>query len=264
MSATSTLALGLILTVGAARAEEGRPASARAEAAVRPVLNDASFPWYDPASARVKPLLPWLDLNLNVHWISDIFQAIGRKLSFLGRWLRWLNFWRIPYIGGVGDLIAIGLVMLVLTLVLVVLLELLRRYRPSKDDAAARIAAERGGRAARIEGLPVEVAFDATDPLTEARRRRDQGDYAGAVVYLFAHQLLTLDRLQKLRLVPGRTARQLVRSVADRPLRRCVDPTLRLFEAVYYGHRDPSRDEIEVAWSLALEFEQIVAPGEPS
>ena len=52
-----------------------------------------------------------------------------------------------------------------------------------------------------------------------------------------------------------------MRSVADRGLRRCVEPTLRLFEAVYYGHRPPSPPAFEAAWALAEEFERATAPG---
>jgi hypothetical protein len=197
--------------------------------------------------------------------VSDFFNWLGRKFSFVGRWFRWLNYWRIPYIGGAGDLLMIGLVMLALTLLLVGLLELLRRYRPvTGDDSLARTARLGTGDSTRVEDLPTGVAYDAADPLAEARRLRARGDYARAVVYLFAHQLLTLDRIEKLRLVPGKTGRQLVRSVADRELRRCVEPTLRLFEAFYYGHRDPSPDAFEAAWRLAEEFEQLVATGASS
>jgi hypothetical protein len=124
--------------------------------------------------------------------------------------------------------------------------------RPSKST----------GTTARIEGLPAGVGFDVNDPLAEARRLRDLGDLSGAVVYLFAHQLLSLDRVKQVRLVPGRTGRQLVRSVVDRNLRRCVEPTFRLFEAVYYGHHAPSPRGFEAAWALAQEFERHLAAGE--
>ena len=90
-------------------------------------------------------------------------------------------------------------------------------------------------------------------------RRRREGDYAGAVVYLFAHQLLTLDRLEKIRLTPGKTGRQLVRSVKEKPWRDPVEPTLRLFEAVYYGHQKISAEAFEGVWALAEAFERRAA-----
>ena len=68
--------------------------------------------------------------------------------------------------------------------------------------------------------MPAGVGMDVSDPWAETLRLRREGDYAGAVVYLFAHQLLTLNRLDKLRLTPGKTGRQLVRSVKEKPWRR--------------------------------------------
>lgn len=226
--------------------------------AVRPVLNGERFPWYDAKAERIVPALPWPDIHFQ--WADKALEWLSQRVRGMGRWFRRLNGWRVPWIGGVGDLVAIGMALLLLTGLIVGLLELLRRYRssPSGEDAA-RIASAASGTASRIEGLPAGVSFDAADPLAEARRRRIQGDYAGAVVYLFAHQLVTLDRLKQVRLIPGRTGRQLIRSVARRDLKRCVEPTLRLFEAVYYGHRAPSADAFEAAWRLALEFEQIAA-----
>ena len=141
-----------------------------------------------------------------------------------------------------GELIAIGLAMLALAVLLVVLVELWRRYRPV-EAAVGRGAGSRPGSAARVEGLP-DGRSDRrrTTPGTRRVRRRDRGDYAGAVVCLFAHQLLTLDRLRLVRLVPGRTGPS-ARPGDRRPRSSAawVEPTLRLFEAVYYGHRAPTR-----------------------
>jgi hypothetical protein len=256
--ATLTLAFGLSASDGS----DGGPslsAPVPAGDSVRPVLGRERFPWYDARAGRVKPLLPWPDLHFQ--WLNNLGDWISHRAQAIARWFRWLNRWRVPAIGtGMGDLVAIGLVLLVLTLVLVLLLELLRRYRPALgDDAAARAAAARAGSTTRIEGLPAGAGFDAADPWSEARRLRGLGDYAGAVVYLFAHQLLALHRRKRLRLVPGRTGRQLVGSVADRDLRLCVEPTLRLFELVYYGHRSPSAEAFEAVWRRAEEFEQRMA-----
>ena len=250
ISALSALTLGMALAGGVVEAPSGGEA-------VRPVLQGESFPWYDAKHERVVPRLPWPDLHFA--WLDRASDWLDLRFQGMGRWFRWMNGRRIPGIGGAGDLVAIGLAMLLLTLLLVGLMELLRRYRPlPNEEDSARLANTSGGSATRIEGLPAGVSLDAADPLVEARRRRDRGDYAGAIVYLFAHQILTLDRLKQVRLVPGRTGRQLIRSVPRRDLKRCVEPTLRLFEAVYYGHRAPSADAFETAWACAQEFEQAV------
>jgi hypothetical protein len=154
-----------------------------------------------------------------------------------------------------------GLVVLALSLLLVILFELWRRYRPIAVDEEGTIVT-RGPVAGRVEGtLPAGVRPGTDDPWAEALRCRERGEYARAIVCLFAHQLLTLERSRRLRLTPGRTGRQLVRTIDDRAVRGCVEPTLRLFEMVYYGHRVPSPEAFEAVWSLTDEFERRVAGG---
>ncbi|MFO0950431.1 MAG: DUF4129 domain-containing protein [Isosphaeraceae bacterium] len=239
----------------ASAAPAGTPQPPGGEA-VRPALKQEAYPWYDAADGRVVPVLSRPDWKGGwwksfTDWLSDLFAP-------LRNWLRGLNRWSVPGVAGVGDLLAIGLTLLILTFVIVGLLELLRRYRPPAIDPANSVVT-RTGRANRIEGLPAGVRLNSGDPWSEAQRLRDEGDLAGAVVFLFAHQILALERLRQVRLVPGRTGRQLVRSVTDRDLRTLVDPTLRLFELVYYGGRVPSRDEFEEVWSYTPRFEQRVA-----
>ena len=58
------------------------------------------------------------------------------------------------------------------------------------------------GSAGRIAMLPGDMATsNVADPWAEAVDRRRRGDYSGAIIYLFAHQLLELDRLGLLRRV---------------------------------------------------------------
>ena len=224
--------------------------------AVRPVLAKERFPWYDADTERVKPILPWPDLNGS----TDFGGWISRRFEWLGRWFRWMNGWRFPGIGGIGDLVAIGLAMLFLTLLIVLLLELLRRYRPLTQKQSPTGAVILATLAQRIQALPAGVRLDFSDPLAQARRLRKLGDYGGAVVHLFAHQILTLEKLGQVRLLPGLTGRQLVRSVGNQRMRDWVEPTLRIFESVYYGGNTPTEQVFEEVWSNAEEREQgIVA-----
>jgi hypothetical protein len=166
---------------------------------------------------------------------------------------------RIPGLPDAGGLISTALAAAALVVLLVVLVLLWRQYQPLTD--ARRTAAPGPGAAARIEDLPEGLQSEHDDPWSEALRCRARGDYARAVVHLFAHQLLTLDRLRQVRLVPGRTARQLVGAVGDAQLRSWVDRTLRLFEAVYYGRRVPTAEAFESVWAAAEAFERHVAGG---
>ena len=154
--------------------------------------------------------------------------------------------------------------LIALVALLGVLLWFWKIYEPSGEDLPQ---SSRGrGEPSRVEALPAGMRreFESSDPWEEALRRRARGDLAGAVVCLFAHQLLTLSRLGLVRLAPGRTGRQLLRSVADVEFRGLVQPTLRQFEAVYYGHRTPSPEEFAEVWRSAEAFERRVAGGVPA
>jgi hypothetical protein len=185
-------------------------------------LRAGKYPWYDAARDSVRPIVP--KARWNWDWVIALAIIALALVAFTGMlvWL-WL------------------------------------RYEPGLAESQAE--ARRRAGASRIEGLPEGLRPETDDPWNEALRRRDRGDYAGAVVCLFAHQLLTLDRLRLLRLVPGRTGRQLVRAIDDAAFRGCVEPTLRLFEAVYYGHRVPPREAFEALWVCAEQFEQRAGAG---
>jgi len=207
-------------------------------APIRDALGKGNYPWYDAKTDAVKPL--WPPREWDLEWLD-----------------RWLG--RLGWLPAAGTVISITLAMAALGIFLIVLLRLWRYYQPAADASGA--GARGPSRAAQIEGLPAGLRPETDDPWSEAVRCRARGDYARAVVCLFAHQLLTLDRLRQIRLVPGRTGRQLVRATADRQLRDWVESTLRLFEAVYYGHRDPSAEAFEPVWVAAEAFERRVAEG---
>jgi len=197
--------------------------------AVKAAMGKGSYPWYDGSKDEVKP----------------VYVSAPRTVPI---WLAWvMNL--IAYIIAVVALIAL-------------LVWLWRHYAPTDLSEVPGTPRTRG-EPSRIESLPegMRREFESTDPWEEAILRRDRGDLAGAVVCLFAHQLLTLSRLGLVRLAPGRTGRQLLRSVADADFRALVLPTLRLFEAVYYGHHVPSPEEFAQLWAQAEIFERRVAGG---
>jgi hypothetical protein len=214
--------------------------SAGPSAPVRSALEKGGYPWYDAKADAAKPIWPPREWDLD--WLDRWFR---------GKSGDWLNL--------AGNWVAFVLVMIGLVILLLVLLQLWRLYRPAADDLLGSVRGP--GTASRIEGLPEGLRPETLDPWAEAVRCRERGDYARAVICLFAHQLLTLDRLRHLRLVPGRTGRQLVRAIPDAQFRGWVEPTLRLFEAVYYGHRSPTAESFEPVWIAAEAFQRRIAEG---
>jgi hypothetical protein len=199
--------------------------------AVGSALGKGSYPWYDAPTDQAKPItLPGEPGQWGSAMLGSVFSLIVlvAALAALIGLLMW--FWRI--------------------------------YAATSPDESRGIPRVAGG-PSRIESLPegMRREFESSDPWEEAIRRRDRGDLSGAVICLFAHQLLTLSRLGLVRIAPGRTGRQLLRSVADAEFRALVHPTLRLFEAVYYGHRVPTPKEFADLWEQAEAFERRVAGG---
>jgi hypothetical protein len=206
--------------------------------AVREALTRGEYPWYDPQADSLRPLVP--PAQAPPATPEPTRTGPGVSLRDLGRML----------------------VFLALATVLVVLCIILARAWQRHLLAAETPAGPTKGparEAARTASLPAGLRADTADPWAEAVRLRDRGESARAIVLLFIHQLLTLDRLRLSRLLPGRTGRQIVRSVAEASVRSRIEPTLRLFEAVYYGHHDPSPEAFAAAWADAEAFERWVA-----
>ena len=201
---------------------------------VRQALKANQFPWYDPASDSARPI--WPD---DPEPPSGDF---GPGMSVIGQVLMMLSF---------------------LALVLFLVGGLVWAYQHYVPTGAGtnRPARKPSGTASRTSSLPSGLPSDLADPWAEALRLRASGDLAGAIVAMFVYQLRTLDAAGAIRLAPGKTARQLVRSVSATDARSALDPTLRLFEEAYYGHRPPSHEDFAAAWRLAEIFRERSVAG---
>ncbi len=228
-----------LLTTQAPTSSKIPPGDSATETTVRAGLTKGHYPWYDPATDSVKSLNPPREIELP-EW----------------SWLRWLSGLRF-----LGNFVTLIGLMVVLVALVGLLIWFWQIYEPS-DLEQNREEAKRG-EPTRVDSLPegMDGEFALADPWSEAIRRRARGDLAGAIICLFAHQLLTLSKLGLVRLAPGRTGRQLVKAVTDGDLRVMVQPTLRLFEVVYYGHRNPTVEEFDRTWMIAESFEKRVASG---
>jgi len=224
---------------------------------VRSALAHGKYPWYDAARDRVQPLdisrtgdSSWL--HSVGEWIDRVFQKVG---EFFARVAGSLN---LPTFGSSGNLLPFALIVIGGILLVVLIWRLWNSAGFSTNgDSSGR---EKVGRAGRIISLPEE--FDsamAKDPWSEADARRRRGDYSGAVIYLFAHQLLELDRLGVVRLTPGGTGRKYVTSVRDPEFRGPLSATLDLFEQAYYGHKRISAPSFDRVWESAQNFQNHLA-----
>ena len=140
----------------------------------------------------------------------------------------------------------------ILAAALVALVLMLFRAARLRREQAKVAEALLFGEAQRIEALPYPVARAELSLLDQARNCYEAGNYAAAMIYLFSHQLVELDRGRIIRLAKGKTNRQLLREVAGHsrsgsPLRlgQLLGQTLVGFEDAFFGHHEIDRRRFE-------------------
>jgi len=216
---------------------------------IKEALREGKYPWYDPEADRVQPVWParlaWLK------WLSKRLESFYDKvLKFFDKF----KLGRGREISISGD--SIGTLVLLAALVLFFVSLVVLWIRRESGLARGESARGRLGTSARLGELPEGIRPGDGDPWAEAVRRRAAGDRAGAVVCLFAHQLVSLDQLGLIRLAPGRTGRHYVRALRDQEFVDSLGATLRLFEDVYYGRRLPTVQAFDSVWNRALVFQE--------
>ncbi len=113
----------------------------------------------------------------------------------------------------------------------------------------------------RIAELPAELRQTNVSPRSELERLMRIGDFDHAIVFLYGHQLLMLDRVGSLRLSRWKTNNQYLRetrhsdpSVGDQ-LRVTVDA----FERSYFGKHALDRTQFDRLWQENLAMEANLA-----
>jgi hypothetical protein len=205
------------------------------------------YPWYDPrtddlrridvSESWLEKFFRWLHSNLNISWPANLFD-----------WLYWL---------AVAALFA--------------LLAYLS-YRFWKAAERGRQTGEEGGKrdeedaeaaqARRTEAQLAPVARSRSDLLAEARRNYNEGRYNEAIIYLFSHELVELDKHRLVRMMKGKTNREYLAELGARlALRRLLEQTMVAFEDVFFGNYAIDRTRFESCWLRLDEFEALAAEG---
>ncbi|SMP63416.1 protein of unknown function [Neorhodopirellula lusitana] len=113
----------------------------------------------------------------------------------------------------------------------------------------------------RIAELPAELRDTDVNPRTELERLMQRGDFDRAIIFLFGHQLLLLDRASWLRLSRWKTNRQYVRETqSSQPAAgQLLGKTVDSFEQSYFGRHSLTREQFDVLWNDNLKLEAMVA-----
>ena len=213
--------------------------STKAITAGREALNPGwrGYPWYDSSTDDLRRIRVPKTRNWSPSW----------NPSFPTDWVMWIVW---------------GFVALAFALLAYLLYQVYRgRWIDLPGSARAVTAQPVVNDASRVEALPFQL-----DPLTgslldAARRAYAGGDFARAIIYLFSHELVELDRRHLIRLTRGKTNRQYVRELRGQgALPGLLSQTMVVFEDVYFGDRALSRERFETCWNRLNEFDALVGP----
>lgn len=194
------------------------------------------YPWYDAQTDDVQ--------RIDVRDDVPPPDGPGRSSAPLGEVLQLL--------GWAGIALLLGLIVWLLAVA----------WRVHGDTLADRAGSPARAGPNHVEALPLPPGSTGVGLLDEARRLYERGDFSRAVVCLFAHQLLELDRVQIIRLARGKTNRQYLREVGRHTaLRHLVEQTMVAFEDVFFGNRSLDRARFEACWNRLPEFEALSQGG---
>lgn len=112
----------------------------------------------------------------------------------------------------------------------------------------------------RMKHLPTELRRTDVNLRSEAERLMNLGLYDQAIILLFGHQLLTLDRAGLLRLNRGKTNRKYVRETnsVEPSISQRLSQTVNAFERSYFGRHSIEQTEFAELWQSGLEMERSV------
>jgi hypothetical protein len=235
------LLLALLLPLAAVSAEpltDDQAVSAGKDALSRV----ARFPWYDRREDKVRRLhlTPRDDAdseNRGSKWTNTnpttATPGGGTRTSFFGPLFQWVGITTLVLLLGVlAFLVAKAFLKDELT-----------------ESSVQRKVVETAAGADRVEALPLKGRAPAGDLLAEARRLYEAGQFSEAIIYLFSHELLQLDNNHLIRLAKGKTNRQYLREVRQRPLIQSIlESTMIAFEDAFFGKKALTRDRFEQCW----------------
>lgn len=191
------------------------------------------YPWYDDQTDGVR--------RINVKAQNQPPAPSAAPAAGGARWdLEWLGWTLLA-------LVAVGIVFM-----------LIRVYWNRSRETGGTAKAGLMGSAAkvdRLEDLPFALEQPEGDLLSAARRQADSGNYDQAIVLLYSHQLLELDRQEAIRLTKGKTNRQYLRELRLRPdLGRLLTTSMIAFEDVFFGAHSLGRQRFDECWEHAMQL----------
>jgi hypothetical protein len=236
MNRVSVLASGLVLLSlmpgdCLAQIDEERAISAGAEA----LDSWWNYPWYDDSTDDIRRI------NLQSRSSQSTSSRQTGPRTTGGSWdLEWLGWVLIA-------MLTVGIVTL---LVRIYLNREAQRRSLGKAQIAGAISSSD-----RLEELPFELSPPEEGLLAAARRAYEAGDFSRAIILLYSHQLIELDRHDAIHLTKGKTNRQYLRELRPHGGAQALLATSMVaFEDAFFGGQSPSRERLDHCFRRALEL----------
>lgn len=224
-------------------------------------------PWYDPAADSLVPVEVESQQDDSIHRDSRWLPKAER--------IRRPNSSRQSASGGGGGLFGTGLTLgnlvgwgLLASIVIAVAVLLVYLFSKAEIELGGSRSAAAGAAAGspdeqtieRMKHLPAELRRTDVNMRDEAMRLMRAADYDQAIILLFGHQLLLLDRAGALRLTRGKTNGRYVRETrqTDPQLGERLQSTVAAFERSYFGRHPIAAADFEELWQNNEQLEQAV------
>lgn len=270
------LLLGFLLVALAANPLGGQEVeienSGTHEALSRARSRGGSSFWYDPASEQLKPVPVQSRLddsaNRESRWLpkpprskasESPPQPTPQATPQAPSWWRQFFTSRPTLTRVLGWLFFFFCVVLVISLLVTLFRRIELRGQSDTDDEAFTRTSDAAREAIRIEQLPIEIRQARGDLLAEADQMQQSGRLDEAIIYLFGHRLLQLDRVHAIRLSRGKTNQQYLRELSTRePLRRLLGETVSFFERSYFGKHSLIPQEYLALRTSQSDFDALI------
>lgn len=233
------VALVAMLSMGAAAtmsaAAEATPD--RVKQAQEAFTRLGNFPWYDTEKDGLRPV--------TVDAVPD------RTPS------SWSWNWSFPT--GFGEIIRFLTWSLFAALLAWIIYKLCQVYLRRETSQATWVTneTELADDSIQIDALPLPAQDSWNDLLDRARQYFEQGKYREAMIFLFSHQLVELNRQQIIHLSKGKTNRQYLREVRRQStLAPLFERSIETFELAFFGNQSLSREQFESVWRDQPAFQQ--------
>lgn len=224
-------------------------------------------PWYDPESGSIRPIALEPDdddsLNRSSRWLpkpekvrkvaAPASTTGGAGNGWFGSGLTLMNLlgWLLLLVLFIGGIAAIMFGLSKAEFELAGAAANSKAItQPSMDEQTIE----------RMKQLPPELRRSGINLRSEAERLMHEGAYDQAIILLFGHQLLLLDRRGELRLNRGKTNRRYLRECQSSSAENaaCLQETIGAFERSYFGRHQITEREFQSLWETNLKLERFL------